>query len=59
MIHGTDCVKRIYAFKYEPIWCEPYILISGQRKEEVVIVAERVDDKLRTFAADKPYLIYT
>jgi hypothetical protein len=59
MIHGTDCVKRIYAFKYEPNWCEPYILISGQRKEEVVIVAERVDDKLRTFAADKPYLIYT
>ena len=60
MIHGTNCVKlRICAFKKEPIWCEPYILISGQRKEEVVIVAERVDDKFRTFAADKPYLIYT
>jgi protein involved in ribonucleotide reduction len=66
MIHGTQFVKRIriYAFRDEfrndePIWCKPYILISGQRKEEVVIVAERVDEKLRTFAADKPYLIYT
>lgn len=58
MIHGTDCVKRIYAFRDEPIWCEPYILISGQRKEDVVIVAERVDYKLRTHAADKPYLTY-
>lgn len=59
MIHGTDCVIRIHAFKFEPIWCEPYILISSHRKEEVIIVAERVDDKLRTFANDKPYLIYT
>ena len=58
MIHGTDCVKRIYAFRDEPIWCEPYILISGQRKEDVVIVAERVAYKLRTHAADKPYLTY-
>ena len=58
MIHGTDCVKHIYAFRDEPNWCEPYILISGQRKEDVVIVAERVDDKLRTFAADKHYLTY-
>ena len=43
----TGCKVDVYGFGNKtPLLCDPYILISAVRKEEVNIVAERVTDKL-------------
>lgn len=56
---STDCSAWVYGFgETAPIWCDPYVLIRGQRKEEVILVAVRVSEKLRKHAA-KYSLDYT
>ncbi len=48
LTYGTDCSIIVYGFGYKtPAYCDPYILISARKKEEVRIVEERVTEKLR------------
>jgi hypothetical protein len=48
LTHDTPgCKVDVYGFgNNTPVFCDPYVLISAKRKEEVKIVAERVTDKL-------------
>ncbi|KAL3763214.1 hypothetical protein ACHAW5_005174 [Stephanodiscus triporus] len=49
LTHGTGCSIDVYGFGNKtPLLCDPYVIISAGRKEEVNIVAERVTDKLLT-----------
>lgn len=48
LTYGTDCSIIVYGFGYKtPAYCDPYILVSARKKEEVSIVEERVIEKLR------------
>lgn len=48
LMHDTTCCKvDVYGFgNNTPLLCDPYVLISAHRKEEVQIVAYRVTHKL-------------
>jgi hypothetical protein len=48
LTYGTDCSIIVHGFGYKtPAYCDPYILVSARKKEEVSTVEERVTEKLR------------
>ena len=44
---GTDCSIEVHGIEgHIPELCDPYVLISGNKKDEVNLVAENVEGKL-------------
>lgn len=52
LIGHADCSIEVYGFGNNiPTYCEPYVLVTGKKKDEVHTVAENITQKLRKHQA--------